>query len=563
MLTPEINDKDGIIVEAYQLRVSYSPAEFENILPGRPSFGRKIRENIYLLARFHGALLTFLRAAERIEGFDKLQLRWVELSSLTKTMCPKKKPSSMHALTVGQAFKSLGLPFTDEQTKKTMHSLSSRDRLVTRFNKLRAADNNIHAEIQLILDLLRRGIPFSEVFKYIGCSKRNCLLCSKFIDSVGSFISRGCHGKVYELWTLPDLGGLSESHMDLISSTVKKIEKSCRKILLEYGEDPRPHIKESTIGGSSIATVTPYRDNPRVAGMIANHLRANREYMNVGSSSKRSASPEHAPFSDEGPPEFESLGTHETEGDCQICYTRTSRRCTLCNRGWYCSSLCQSQMGIHHIFYCNARPINTADYLYRDCLADRLPEDPEVLEEFGFNRCKTMYERTHLFGLYIGLFIHLDVPSERVDAWRRDKSLLQNIAREYEKIPETSRGKYFPWVLRNKHILDQNVSTTKEESSASAYLDRVFQVAAPRLDGEDAGKTIEQLEPFDKRRCFVFFAFSMDSTSPSPLDSTLDMWYDFGFPACIKPNRDLSLEGIKHAEGRLGSLYNTLLWGYR
>ncbi|KAI1466230.1 uncharacterized protein F4812DRAFT_452090 [Daldinia caldariorum] len=219
-------------------------------------------------------------------------------------------------------------------------------------------------------------------------------------------------------------------------------------------------------------------------------------------------------------------------------------------------------MGIHHIFYCNARPLTTADYLCRNCLSDEMPEDPDVLEDFGFNRCKTRDEQSHLLGVYIGLFVYRDISSETVDAWRKGGALMSQITEEYNKIPEVSRGKYFPWLLRNAHILSPGKTVNPVQAPPEIDLERILGQAASYLGGEDSGKTLEQLEPFDKKRCFVFFALALENANPSPFEhAPFDLWYQFGFATCV--SRDTTHQGIRHAEGGLGGSYATLLSGHK
>ncbi|KAI0853036.1 hypothetical protein F5Y00DRAFT_130748 [Daldinia vernicosa] len=557
------HDLNKIVLEAYHIRTLHNMSIFEQIQPEKPSVGRQIGDLVYLLSRPHVALLTFVRAIERIEGFDKLRVRWVEFTSLIKKAPLAKGQPMIPPWTVGQVFKSLGLKFNDVETRALMHSGAdksstwNRDKLVNRFGKLKATENNIHAEVQLVLDLSKRGVQLDHAFKYVGCSKRSCLLCYSFLSTTG-FACRGCHGKVYELWTIPELDGISEGSLRLLSEAVKKLQSQVTKSL-RHNTKPRPHVKESTVGGSSIATVVPHTEDQHLATLIRNHLQTDREHSILRAPIIRPISPQSEDTLSETPSRSRLPVEHETEGECKTCDNITSRRCTLCGRDWYCSEHCQKQMRLYHIFYCNLRPLTTADYLCRDCFEDRMPDDPEVLDDFGFNRCKTRDEQSHLLGVYIGLFKYFDVPSETVDGWRRNGILLDQIAQAFNKIPEESRGKYFPWLLRNTHLLSQDKTVEPSQESPKSYLARVFEEARPYLKGQDSGKTMEQLEPLDKRRCFTFFALTLQNSSPPPIELAVDQWYDFGFATCI--GRDLTPEGIQHSEGWLGGLYSTLLFG--
>jgi len=95
------------------------------------------------------------------------------------------------------------------------------------------------------------------VFKYIGCSKTSCFLCSNFLVGLGELGTRGCHGKIYELWGLPDLQKISQSQAKQVAKSLRKLESRIEQELLQRDVHPLPQTKESTIGGSSIDTVVP------------------------------------------------------------------------------------------------------------------------------------------------------------------------------------------------------------------------------------------------------------------------------------------------------------------
>lgn len=138
-----------------------------------------------------------------------------------------------------------------------------------------------------MLDLARRKIPFSTPVPYIGCSKHSCLLCAEFIHSVGLFYTRGCHGKVYNLWMVPEQNKLEKSSTDAIYSAVQKLEHRPRDVILERVE-PRLHSKESTVGGSSIATTIPQTNNQHLSNLIRKRLHDERGHLMLDAVIERS-----------------------------------------------------------------------------------------------------------------------------------------------------------------------------------------------------------------------------------------------------------------------------------
>ncbi|RYP79201.1 hypothetical protein DL771_000179 [Monosporascus sp. 5C6A] len=296
-ITNDPQDLSGIVRQAYDLKKSHSIFDFEKIHPAKPSIGRKIGQAVHCLGRLHVAFLTLIRAARRVSGFENLRIGWSELPSLAKTKTRARRKSAIPAWTVAQTFKCLGLEYTDKQARRlmcregdTVRQSFTRTELVNRFDKLKPASNEVHAEIQLILDLARRGISFSTPFPYIGCSKLSCLLCAEFLASVGSFPTRGCHGKVYDLWTIPEQKGLEQASVDSICSAIKKLETRLEEILLQ-NPNPKPLEKESTIGGSSVATAIPLTNNQYLSNLIVNRLQNERQHATSAAARQRPSSP--------------------------------------------------------------------------------------------------------------------------------------------------------------------------------------------------------------------------------------------------------------------------------
>jgi len=72
-------------------------------------------------------------------------------------------------------------------------------------------------------------------------------------------------------------------------------------------------------------------------------------------------------------------------------------------------------MTVSHLFTCGARALTTADYLKDAILRDEIPDDPQTVEDFGFNRCNSWAQKSHLLGLYKGLLIYLEIRSQEVN----------------------------------------------------------------------------------------------------------------------------------------------------
>ena len=223
----------------------------------------------------------------------------------------------------------------------------------------------------------------------------------------------------------------------------------------------------------------------------------------------------------------------------------TSRKCSFCNRGLYCSEYCQDQRSGPHLFTCTKRPLTSADYLYRCIFQDVLPDDEDVRENFGFNQLTSFADQCKLLGLYKGLYLSDRITEEDIHKWQVEGTLVANIKDFYYQIPETHRGGYFPWFLKHQHILEKHV-TSKEttENIVATFYDQ----ARPYLDSEDQHKNPQELKPDAKAHCYRMLAAVLHMAYPHPIEYN---WYSFGFCTCRK----------EWEEGRLGGLYQGLLLG--
>lgn len=167
------------------------------------------------------------------------------------------------------------------------------------------------------------------------------------------------------------------------------------------------------------------------------------------------------------------------------CDKTTSRRCSHCSGTWFCSVRCEELATSFHKFSCNRRPITTADLLEKDCYWDFLPEDPQVREDYGFQRCRNRSEATNLFGLYIGIIKYHNISSEELHHWRTEGILVDKIVEVFSKIPEGSRGGYYPWFLRNRYILESEQKVMHDVDDVAKYIQERYDEARAYLDPAD------------------------------------------------------------------------------
>ena len=155
-----------------------------------------------------------------------------------------------------------------------------------------------------------------------------------------------------------------------------------------------------------------------------------------------------------------------------------------------------------------------------------MPQDDDVLKDFGFNNVLSAGDMANLLGVYGGLYLSGKFSAEDIHEWRIGGILVDKIKEFYYSIPENCRGQYFPWLLKNLYVLERPM--TKDESQQkliATFLDK----ARPYLDIEDRNKTPRDVKPEAKGTCYYFLAGILLRFTPNPIEGN---WYSFGFVTC-------------------------------
>lgn len=152
----------------------------------------------------------------------------------------------------------------------------TRNKLLQEFNKLKSSTWEVHAEMQLLPSYIQAMTTNDLVVRYIGCSKNSCFLCWRFLDLFASIKTRGCHGKLYHLWGLPDLEGVTTAQIQRVVASVRDVEGLVKRQILDREARILKHAKESTVGASSIKTAIPGSEQPSMAKMVLEYLENQR-----------------------------------------------------------------------------------------------------------------------------------------------------------------------------------------------------------------------------------------------------------------------------------------------
>ncbi|MCJ1476174.1 hypothetical protein MMC13_004839 [Lambiella insularis] len=155
-----------------------------------------------------------------------------------------------------------------------------------------------------------------------------------------------------------------------------------------------------------------------------------------------------------------------------------------------------------------------------------MPEDEDILEDFGFNNVLFGADRTYLLGVYGGLYLSGRFSAEDIHEWRVGGILVDKIKEFYYSIPENSRGQYFPWFLKNFSFTGRPM--TKDEAQQK-LIATFYDKARPYLDIEDRDKTARDLKPQAQGNSYCLLAEILHRICPNPTERN---WYSFGFFTC-------------------------------
>ncbi|KAL3452038.1 hypothetical protein BJX65DRAFT_303752 [Aspergillus insuetus] len=185
---------------------------------------------------------------------------------------------------------------------------------------------------------------------------------------------------------------------------------------------------------------------------------------------------------------------------------------------------------------------------------NRVPDDPQTLDDYGFSRCEMWNQRSHLLGLYTGLLNVLQVSPRTLDKWRRDRSLVKNIIARFERLPPDNRGAYFPWFLKHTELLDHKLPL--KNTGQLDFLECIKE-ARTCLAPADRELHFDDMQPVTKRKAFLAFACFLRPALPHPSwiaeGTDQDIWYDLGFGVC----RD------EDEENALVKVYGVLVGGHK
>lgn len=275
---PSTTTRNEILVrQAHFIYKSFSIEDFT----GLPfSAWKDFRSSLGFLGRLQASFSVLVRAAERLPSFENINISIVRLPAHSNAIA-KRGEVDVGRWTLAQVFEHLGHTLTDDQVHSLLGSPGkkarwTRNKLLQEFNKLKSSTWEVHAEMQLLPSYIQAMATNDLVVQYIGCSKNSCFLCWHFLDLFAGIKTRGCHGKLYNLWGLPDFEGVITGQMERVVASVRDVEGLVERQILDGDARILRQAKESTVGASSIKTAIPGSGQPSMVKKVQEYLESQR-----------------------------------------------------------------------------------------------------------------------------------------------------------------------------------------------------------------------------------------------------------------------------------------------
>ena len=234
-----------LVIASYNLRRTRS---IEEVLYSSPSATPKSKSlwwNICLLARLRVAFQNFKDIALLLPSFEH-----VIIILVLRPLVPANP--SQRPLNLKQTFDILQLDLSPATTKAVLGLNWTVANLEREFAKRQNQKPKVHAEVQMLMSLNTNELSTSGLFPYFGCSKLSCFMCNRFVQSDGRFTTRGCHGRLFKPWTVPNLDRLLPGEANRTVKALILVQKEVKKKLKASVEGHIRHERTSVIGGSSV-----------------------------------------------------------------------------------------------------------------------------------------------------------------------------------------------------------------------------------------------------------------------------------------------------------------------
>ncbi|KAL6166379.1 hypothetical protein ACJQWK_07732 [Exserohilum turcicum] len=387
-------------------------------------------------------------------------------------------------------------------------------KLGQRFQEEVKKRKHIHAEMMLMAYLVGcRGLS-SEVFPYLGVSKKTCLLCGHMLREVNFFETRGNHGKCYSQWTFPHTLQTNPEAAEKLQSAIQRLRDILRGEVIERDVPYRDAEKESAmavpISPTYERTVTLFNsviEDPRLLSRESEWLSMPQKRAREANNGNRSVEPFHEQDSDS-----------TSECDIEKAETTSPKFCAFCAA--HCSIDCYRSDWHQHKFSCRlGRPVDATDDLVLACHTNKFPSDDDVLHKYGFMSFTSGYDRCRLFNLYRRLVVHWEIDEDELRSAVNNNKLKEMLICRCSQTKDPD----LQWL--------KNVESF-EAKAKEGELSTLIEAAKRKLLSPDENKVpITELQPLEKQRALVFYAQIQNGFM---IDVDEDNWISLGF--CTRTN---------------------------
>ncbi|CAE6505040.1 unnamed protein product [Rhizoctonia solani] len=237
---------------------------------------------------------------------------------------------------------------------------------------------------------------------------------------------------------------------------------------------------------------------------------------------------------------------HQQTRECRYCEAEQSNlsACSGCRNAWYCGPECQKAHWKFHRLHClHPSKLTSADRLAIAANADLLPNenDTQVLRDYGFARVQIPRSENYLCGLFQGIIRYGEVDPREIHRQRLAGTLIDYIKDYYEKIPIQARGGYYPWFLKNQHLLGPSIYI---DISSAVLNDALIQHTWSFIGGSASTSLIEiksQIQDWNKEKKQAFRFVQLLLHPGFQLSPDLPEWVHFGFCGCKSRDEEANL----------------------
>ena len=260
-----------LVKKAFGIRMVNTVQELLQTSIHATSKSRKLWDNILVLGKLKAAFEKFKQIAAELPSFCKVSIRLVPYDTAAV------QSALAGAITLKQVFGLLKLPLNESTAKIVVGQKWSLKKVEQEFAKRQKQKFNVHAEVQMLLFFSRRGEEFGELLPYFGCSKYSCFMCSHFLRAHGKIKTRGCHGRLFKPWTVPEEFNRAHGQGGKLAKALIQVQKDLmRKLKSEVPKEMR-HVKTSVVGEGSVFTQNDAVEGRRRTQVEKMRLRAEQE----------------------------------------------------------------------------------------------------------------------------------------------------------------------------------------------------------------------------------------------------------------------------------------------